>query len=110
MLSSKQSSKFKKKRKKKCLATDLISTFFFFLLYSVEFPLELKGKLYPNAVLDKAQPMKLDFEIEGPESIAISSNGNEIYTGVVGGEIVRINANGTVTTVAKFGQACGMTP
>lgn len=54
--------------------------------------------------------MKLDLEIEGPESIAISPNGNEIYTGIVGGEIVRIKESGKVTVVAKFGQACGMIP
>lgn len=52
--------------------------------------------------------MKLDVDIEGPESIAISPNGNEIYTGIVGGEIVRIDGNGKVTFVAKFGQDCGM--
>lgn len=82
----------------------------FILFYSPELPLELKGKLSPNVVLDKAQPMKLDLDIEGPESIAIAPNGNEIYTGIVGGEIVRINEIGKVTVVAKFGQACGMIP
>lgn len=78
------------------------------MLYSSEVPLELKGQLARNAVLDKARPMKLDLEIEGPESIAISPNGKEIYTGIVGGEIVRIDENGKVTVVAKFGQDCGM--
>lgn len=52
--------------------------------------------------------MKLDLQIEGPESIAISPNGKEIYTGIVGGAIVRIDGNGKVTFVAKFGQDCGM--
>lgn len=80
------------------------------MFYSSDEPLELKGKLAPNAVLDKAQPMKLDLEIEGPESIAISPKGNDIYTGIVGGEIVRINENGKVTIVTKFGQDCGMIP
>lgn len=52
--------------------------------------------------------MKIDLEIEGPESIAISPNGKDIYTGIVGGEIVRINEHGKVTVVTKFGQDCGM--
>lgn len=52
--------------------------------------------------------MKLDLEIEGPESIAISQNGRDIYTGVVGGEIIRVNENGQVKIVAKFGEECGM--
>lgn len=78
------------------------------MFYSSEVPLELKGQLTPNTVLDKARPMKLDLEIEGPESIAISPNGKEIYTGINGGEIVRIDENGKVTVVTKFGQDCGM--
>lgn len=78
------------------------------MFYSSEVPLELKGQLAPNTVLDKARPMKLDLEIEGPESIAISPNGKEIYTGINGGEIVRIDENGKVTVVTKFGQDCGM--
>lgn len=53
--------------------------------------------------------MKLDLEIEGPESIAISPNENVIYTGIVGGDIVRINDKGEVKTVVKFGQECGKT-
>lgn len=69
-------------------------------------PLKLNGKLTPNTVLDKAQPMKLDLEIEGPESIAVSPNGRDIYTGVVGGEIIRVNEAGQVKIIAKFGEEC----
>lgn len=104
MLSSKRSSKLNTFH-----SNEITDSMFLFvsLSHSSELPLELKGKLSPNAVLDKAQPMELDVDIEGPESIAISPNGNELYTGVVGGEIVRIDANGKVTFVAKFGQDCG---
>ncbi len=77
------------------------------IFYSADLPLKLNGILAPNAVLDKAVPMKLDQEIEGPESIAISPNGKDIFTGIVGGEIIRIDENGKVKVVAKFGQDCG---
>lgn len=75
---------------------------------SAKLPLKLDGNLAPNSVLDRALPMKLDLEIVGPESIVISPNGKDIYTGVVGGEIVRINENGQVKIIAKLGEECGM--
>lgn len=81
---------------------------FAFFCHSSDPPLELKETLFPNAVLDKAQAIKLNLEIEGPESIAISPKGDEIYTGIVGGNIVRIDQNGKVTIVAKFGEECGI--
>ncbi|KAG4075038.1 hypothetical protein HA402_014437 [Bradysia odoriphaga] len=77
-----------------------------FEVINAKLPLELNGKLAPNVVLDRASPMELDLEIEGPESIAISPNGKDIYTGIVGGEIIRVNENGQVKIIAKFGQEC----
>lgn len=66
-------------------------------------PRELTGKLTPNTRLDRAVPI-LDGEILGPESIAI--RGDEIYTGLIGGDVIRYK-NGKATVVAKFGQDCG---
>jgi hypothetical protein len=69
----------------------------------------LEGKLSPNAILDKAEEVKLDREIIGPESLAWRGDEDELFTGIAGGELIRIK-NGKVTTVTQFGNedACGI--
>lgn len=70
--------------------------------YSVDPPLEFKGPLALNSYLDKGERF-LEGRIHGPEHmIAI---GKDIYTGIVGGEVVRINGD-HITHVAKYGQPC----
>ena len=58
-----------------------------------------------NAILDKAEAMKLDRAIAGPESIAI--RGDDIYTGLLGEGIVKISKSGKVENVVMFGKNCG---
>jgi len=62
--------------------------------------LPFEGALGRNAILDKAEEFKLDREIVAPDSLSI--RGDEIFTGVLGGDIVRIRKDGSVTTVARF--------
>lgn len=57
-----------------------------------------------NSILDKAEPLKLNREIIGPESIA--SRGDDLFTGLIYGDIIKINKDGKVTTVAKTGKEC----
>jgi hypothetical protein len=74
----------------------------------LEPPLSLEGKLAPNNILDKAEEIILDREFQGPESTA-GRNDDEIFTGFVGGELVRINKDGKSKTIAKMGKGnkCG---
>jgi len=55
-----------------------------------------------NTVLDKAEVFRLNREITGPESIAVKDG--YLYTGIAGGEIVKISKTGEVSTVVKTGQ------
>jgi len=64
----------------------------------------LEGKLAPNTKLDAAVPILEDANILGPESIAVRKD--EVYTGVIGGEVIRYK-NGKMDIVAKFGSKCG---
>lgn len=73
------------------------------LIYSVAPPKELKGALEPNFHLEGAERL-LEGRIYGPECLIVRNN--EIYTGIHGGEIIKLTAN-HVTHVAKFGQPCG---
>lgn len=60
-----------------------------------------------NNILDKAEEIKVDREFQGPESIAF--RGDEIFTGLIGGELVRIK-NGKSTTIiekTKNNKPCG---
>jgi signal peptidase I len=65
--------------------------------------LPLEGKLAPNKRLDAAEPL-LEGQIVGPESIAVRKD--EIYTGVIGGDVIRYK-DGKMEVVAKFGKECG---
>ncbi|OXA61030.1 Adipocyte plasma membrane-associated protein [Folsomia candida] len=69
-----------------------------FEAYTLESPLPLEGKLANNNILDKAEEIKVDREFQGPESIAF--RGDEIFTGLIGGELVRIK-NGKSTTIIE---------
>ena len=73
-------------------------------MHSITPPLELKGPLAPNGKLDKAEFL-YEGKFTGAESIAIQK-GN-IYTGLIGGDVVRIDKNGEITVVARFGEECG---
>lgn len=74
-------------------------------MFRLEPPCPLEGVLAKNAILDRAERLKLDRPISGAESIAI--RGDDMFTGLNGGELVRINTKtGHVSTVAKFGEDC----
>jgi hypothetical protein len=60
----------------------------------------LEGKLSPNSILDKAEEITLNRDIIGPESTAL--RGDELFTGILGGELVRIK-NGKVNTITRLG-------
>ncbi|CAL8111724.1 unnamed protein product [Orchesella dallaii] len=64
--------------------------------------MELVGKLEPNNKLDRATAI-LNGEVVGPESIAI--RGNELYTGLIGGNVIKY-VDGKASLVAKFGLEC----
>jgi len=68
--------------------------------------LELQGPLSPNKNLDQAEFL-FEGKFTGPESIA--TRGDELYTGLIGGDVVRIK-DGKVTPVGRFGKDCGMLP
>ncbi|KAH8311231.1 hypothetical protein KR044_005060 [Drosophila immigrans] len=70
--------------------------------FTVTPPKELKGALEPNFHLEGAERL-LEGRIYGPENLIVRNN--EIYTGLHGGEIIKLTSN-HVTHVAKFGQAC----
>ena len=65
--------------------------------------MELKGPPPPNPQLDQAQFL-LQGEFPGPESLATRKD--EVYTGLIGGDVVRIK-DGKVSVVARFGSECG---
>ncbi|ALC45573.1 Ssl2 [Drosophila busckii] len=70
--------------------------------FTVAPPKELKGALEPNFHLEGAERL-LENRIYGPETLL--ARNNEIYTGLHGGEIIKLTSN-HVTHVAKFGQPC----
>lgn len=63
---------------------------------------ELTGGLEPNNHLDNAERLFVD-KLHGPEALLV--RGQDIYTTVHGGEVVRING-AHITHVAKFGRPC----
>ncbi|XP_017874286.1 PREDICTED: adipocyte plasma membrane-associated protein isoform X2 [Drosophila arizonae] len=65
-------------------------------------PKELKGALESNFHLEGAERL-LEGRIYGPECLVVRNN--EIYTGLHGGEIIKLTSN-HVTHVAKFGEPC----
>ncbi|ODM97114.1 Adipocyte plasma membrane-associated protein [Orchesella cincta] len=73
-----------------------------FEAYTVPPPLKLEGKLAPNAKLDRAE-LVFDGEFVGPESIAIRKD--EVYTGVIGGYIIRYK-NDKWEKIVQTGKPC----
>jgi len=70
-----------------------------FEAFRLEPPLPLEGKLAPNNILDRAEEIIVNRELQGPESIAV--RGDEIFTGLIGGELIRLK-NGRIETIAKM--------
>lgn len=64
----------------------------------------LEGVYSLNNYLDNAEHLFVD-KLKGPENFAEYKN--ELYTGIHGGEIVKLLPNGDVVHVAKIGHACG---
>ncbi|KAH8362784.1 hypothetical protein KR084_000930 [Drosophila pseudotakahashii] len=77
-------------------------TTFPFKEYVVTPPKDLKGALEQNFHLEGAERL-LEGRVYGPECL-IARN-NEIYTGIHGGEVIKLTAN-HVTHVTKIGQPC----
>ncbi|CAL8111728.1 unnamed protein product [Orchesella dallaii] len=73
-----------------------------FEAYTIPPPLKMEGNLAPNAKLDKAE-LVFDGEFAGPESIAFRKD--EVYTGVIGGYIIRYK-NGKWENIVQTGKPC----
>ncbi|KAH8028507.1 hypothetical protein HPB51_017602 [Rhipicephalus microplus] len=69
--------------------------------YKVTLP-EFKGALAPNQALDNVEYL-FPNQVVGPESL--EQHGGSIYTGVVGGQILKLTG-AKITPVAKFGKKC----
>ncbi|KAH8251836.1 hypothetical protein KR038_009356 [Drosophila bunnanda] len=78
-------------------------TTFPFKEYVITPPRELKGTLQTNTHLDGASHLWQD-RVFGPECLIARDDG--IYTGIHGGEVVRLNNKDSVQTVTKIGQPC----
>ncbi|KAL1414763.1 hypothetical protein MTO96_007233 [Rhipicephalus appendiculatus] len=63
---------------------------------------EFKGALAPNQALDNVEYL-FPNQVVGPESL--EQHGGSIYTGVVGGQILKLTGT-KITPVAKFGKKC----
>lgn len=70
---------------------------------SIPKPLNLTGPLEVNNLLDNAERL-FEGQVHGPETLI--KRGNEIYTGIHGGEVIKITGD-HITHVAKFGKPCG---
>lgn len=66
-------------------------------------PLDLTGPLEVNNFLDNAERL-FEGQVYGPECLL--KRGNEIYTSIMGGEVIKITGD-HITHVAKFGKPCG---
>uniref|UniRef100_U5ET89 Putative secreted mucin n=1 Tax=Corethrella appendiculata TaxID=1370023 RepID=U5ET89_9DIPT len=77
-------------------------TTFDFDYFSISKVKELKGSLELNNHLDNAERL-FENKIYGPENLLV--RGNDIYTTIHGGEVIRINGE-HITHVAKFGKPC----
>nr|QKV49916.1 hemomucin [Locusta migratoria] len=73
-----------------------------FTAYSVPPYMPLEGTLELNDRLNNAEHLFADL-IKGPEAFAVYNG--EIYTGIHGGEVVKI-VNNSLVHVAKFGKPC----
>jgi hypothetical protein len=65
----------------------------------------MEGKLTPNDILDRAE-LVIEGKFVGPESLAI--RGDDVFTGVEGGEIIKVDIKGKWKSVAKIGGDCRM--
>ncbi|XP_063706730.1 adipocyte plasma membrane-associated protein Hemomucin [Culicoides brevitarsis] len=78
------------------------STHFEFSKYEVSKLLPLEGVLAPNNLLDNSERL-FENQIHGPEDLLFTNGA--IYTGVHGGELIKIVGN-KFEHVAKFGKPC----
>ncbi|KAH8381913.1 hypothetical protein KR009_000911 [Drosophila setifemur] len=78
-------------------------TTFPFKEYIVKPPRELKGVLQPNTLLNNAKHLWKD-QVFGPENFLVREEG--FYTGIHGGEVLRLNLGEKVQHVTKIGQPC----
>ncbi|XP_049776721.1 adipocyte plasma membrane-associated protein Hemomucin-like [Schistocerca cancellata] len=74
-----------------------------FTAYSVPPYMPFEGPLQLNDRLNNAEHLFVDL-LKGPEAFAVHNG--EIYTGIHGGEVVKI-VNNSLVHVAKFGKPCG---
>lgn len=70
---------------------------------SIPKALDLTGPLEVNNLLDNAERL-FEGEVHGPECLL--KRGDEIYTSILGGEVIKISGD-HITHVAKFGKPCG---
>lgn len=61
------------------------------------------GPLEVNNLLDNAERL-FEGQVQGPECLL--KKGDEIYTSIIGGEVVKISGD-HITHFAKFGKPCG---
>ena len=61
----------------------------------------LEGPLAPNDRLASAELLAVG-KVDGPEAVSVDSEGR-IFTGTADGRVVRIDADGTITTLANTG-------
>lgn len=73
------------------------------LKLSIPKALDLAGPLEVNNLLDNAERL-FEGQVHGPECLL--KRGDEIYTSIVGGEVIKMNGD-HITHVAKFGKPCG---
>ncbi|XP_055377097.1 adipocyte plasma membrane-associated protein Hemomucin [Condylostylus longicornis] len=78
------------------------NTYFPFTSIELKPQRELKGPLALNNLLDNGERL-LEGRVHGPE--ALLARKDEVYTGIQGGEIVKITAD-RIRHVAKFGPPC----
>ena len=60
-----------------------------------------EGKLSPNEKLTQASYIAQK-KIVGPETIVFTNEG-DLYTGLMNGDIVRVNKNQSITRIARMG-------
>lgn len=77
-------------------------THFDFQSFVIPKPLDLTGPLEVNNLLDNAERL-FEGQVHGPETLL--KRGNEIYTTIHGGEVIKITGE-HITHVAKFGKPC----
>jgi len=68
--------------------------------------MELVGPLAPNGKLDEKAEFLFEGKFTGGESIVVK-DGN-VYTGLIGGDVVKIDETiGEISVIARFGNPCG---